>query len=129
MLSHTQVIEVTPSEGLVVFTDRSQHGSMIIRASGEREHLKGRSSGPGDPSGSVLLAEGDQIQLGGVTLILEKLTPDHLRDDDIEEEAAAVVHGFDDARPQQAVTTTLTGAGQTASAAAASAVSRDATTV
>jgi hypothetical protein len=87
------VIEVTPSENLVVFSDRSQHGSYVIRESGERLHVRGRSTEPGDPTGSVLLRERDQIQLGGITLMLEKLTPDMLRDEDIPDEAPGMVSG------------------------------------
>ncbi len=109
-----QVIEVTPSEGLVVFSDRSQHGSVVIRRTGERLHVKGRTSGAGDPTGSLLLFEGDQIVLGGVTLLLEKLTPSSLKEEEIEEEAAAVVAGFGGAAAPHAVTDGVaTGAGVT----------------
>ncbi|KAA0151275.1 hypothetical protein FNF27_04121 [Cafeteria roenbergensis] len=108
------VIEVTPSEGLVVFSDRSQHGSVVIRRTGERLHVKGRTSGAGDPTGSLLLFEGDQIVLGGVTLLLEKLTPSSLKEEEIEEEAAAVVAGFGGAAAPHAVTDGVaTGAGVT----------------
>jgi len=96
-----QILEVTPSQGLVVFSDRSQHGSVVIRASGERLHVKGRTAEVGDSSGSVLLGERDQIQLGGVTLALERLTADRLRDEEVEEEAAAVVAGFGGAVHEQ----------------------------
>mmetsp|Transcript_70089 Transcript_70089/g.97449 ORF Transcript_70089/g.97449 Transcript_70089/m.97449 type:complete len:187 (-) Transcript_70089:306-866(-) len=88
------ILEVTPSQGLIVLSDRSQHGTIVIRPDGERLRAHGRAVGPGDASGSVLVGVGDQIQLGGVTLEVEELTSDKLKDEEVEEEAAAVVAGF-----------------------------------
>jgi len=101
---------------------------MVIRASGERLHVKGRAAGPGDPSGSVLMSEHDQIQLGGVTLALERLTADRLKEEEVEEEAAAVVEGFAPANPSAGSRTSVTGGaadlGGTASSAVAAARAR-----
>jgi len=117
------VIEVTPSENLVVFSDRSQHGSYVIRESGEKMHVRGRATDPGDPAGSVLLRERDQVQMGGITLMLERLTPEMLRDEDVPEEAAVMhamggsaMHGMSGAvPPPETHATPASGVGASAS--------------